>query len=509
MTMNQTAPEANEQPRVAPKRRKRRPAGIPVALVALLLVIALFFGGLMGFVIANKANPYKTQLQEAQERISSLENTMTMMGFSEENANADAWVFDDSGDLDEFNDLGASFNSDNNEILWGDSDMLGEMLEDTANPVVVAEFNGGTLMSNEVVEPYNQALATQVFGFGNVEDVAGNVLDDVLQQLVGDKILYQHAEELGLTELNEADQAAIREAAEAYYEEQKQFYSLSVETNGMSKEEADKAVDAYLADELGVTLDGIILSQTGDYWVQKLYEYVGKDVAVTDEDVQAAYDELLAEQQSLFTQYPDEYEYALISDTPIAYNIDNYRRVKHILLSFENPDDYVQAATLTDAIAQLDPQTQMDEISELQSQLDALYADLDAKAESIIAEINNGADFDDLIQQYGQDEAMLQEPYRTTGYYVSANSIRWAAEFIEGSMMLQEPGQVSIPVHTVNGVHIIQYVGDVEPGAVPLEDIRGDIEETVRSEKMQEVYEEQVSAWITEADPKYYPERLQ
>ena len=76
-------------------------------------------------------------------------------------------------------------------------------------------------------------------------------------------------------------------------------------------------------------------------------------------------------------------------------------------------------------------------------------------------------------------------------------------------MMLENVGDISVPVHTVSGVHIIKYVGDVTPGEVPLDSIRSILEAEVLAEKQELSYVEQEAQWIAAADVKYYPEKLQ
>ena len=76
-------------------------------------------------------------------------------------------------------------------------------------------------------------------------------------------------------------------------------------------------------------------------------------------------------------------------------------------------------------------------------------------------------------------------------------------------MMLEEPGQVSTPIHTVSGVHLIQYVADVPAGEVPLSEIQDALSEQVLEDLQEAAYNEQIAQWIADADAKYYPERLQ
>ena len=96
-----------------------------------------------------------------------------------------------------------------------------------------------------------------------------------------------------------------------------------------------------------------------------------------------------------------------------------------------------------------------------------------AKTDEIYQKLSEGADFADLIAEYGEDPGMQNEPTATRGYYVCADSENWDKNFTAGAMALQNVGDVSeTPVISTSGVHIIRYESDVTPGAVPLENIR-------------------------------------
>ncbi len=488
--------------------RRRRPRGVPHAVVAALLVITIFFGGLLGFVIANKTNTYHQQLTAAQARIVELENLLTMMGFSEGISDPNDFVFDDSDESDELGDL-AGDSANQSTVLWNEDGLISGMLEDSGEPITVAEFNGGELLSTEVIEPYNDQLATEAFGFGDAEQDSGNTLQTVMETLVADKISYLKAQELGLTELTDADLAALTAEMQTYYDEQKAFYRDTVDVTGMTEAEADAALDAFLKDEIGITLESLIEEEKDEYWRTKLFNEVTKSETATAEEVQSAYDSLLADQKARFAEYPDDYEFAIMSGETIAYNLPGYRYVKHILLTFDNPQDAIAVEDLYAQIAELNAETDFEQITALQEQLNGYYTALDAKADAIIAELNAGADFDALMLQHGQDEDMAVEPAKTTGYTVSADSLRFSADFVEGCMMLENVGDISVPIHTVSGVHIIKHVGDVTPGEVSIDAIRATLEAEVLAEKQELSYVEQEAQWITDAAVKYYPERLQ
>ena len=489
------------------RRRSHRPQGVPAALIALMVVVALFFGGLAGYAIGVRNNSYRKQLDAANERIATMENQMKLIGFSTDSSDPNAWTFDASGNGGELSDLSGATNDAS--AFWSEANGISQALSKDATPVVVAEFDGGELMSNEIADAYNDAMGMLMLNFGDPDSDADTVLNRVLKEELTKKVLHKKAEELGLTELNSADLAAIETDAQTEFNDHRAFYSGSVDTAGMTQAEADAAIDKYLADEVGLTLDSLIEQRKAEYWQDKLRDYIGASITVTDEEIQAAYDAKLADQTATFTESSEDFEYANMLGETIVFNPEGYRYVKHILLAFTDADAKNDASALISTIAALDPETQLAQIEEAQTQLDALYADLDQQANNLIEQINAGADFDALIAQYGQDDAMNYEPTKTKGYCVSANSTQWESAFVEGAMMLETPGQISVPIHTSSGVHIIRYESDVTPGPVPLADVRDQIVAEVREEKVDDAYDAQAEAWLAEANPRYYPERLQ
>ena len=79
--------------------------------------------------------------------------------------------------------------------------------------------------------------------------------------------------------------------------------------------------------------------------------------------------------------------------------------------------------------------------------------------------IADGANFADLIAEYGTDPGMQTEERRAKGYEIHANSSSYEANFHKAAMALEKVGDISEPVLGQSGVHIIQYLKDVPAGA--------------------------------------------
>ena len=67
---------------------------------------------------------------------------------------------------------------------------------------------------------------------------------------------------------------------------------------------------------------------------------------------------------------------------------------------------------------------------------------------------------------------MQTSPAKENGYPVSADSTNWVTEFRDAAMALENVGDVSEPVRSEYGIHIIKYVSDAVEGEVGLDAVR-------------------------------------
>ena len=491
------------------KRKKKR--GVPVGIVAILLVLVIvagvFFGIVLGYGLGR--NSSSGRLQEANEQIDEL------TGLVEEAAGQEVDVFTDeltaeneaalgelSGEVTQEEDEGQASAMMSGEAFGGVDEIKQE-------DVIVAEFNGGKLTSIEVNEEYNRQMTSFIFAGFSEDEVAESLITDVMEYMVSDRVLQKQARSLGLLELSSADKDLIATEAQASYDEQVDFYRSHVRENGMSEEQVTEAAKAFLAEAEGVTYDSVYADLESGWWSQKLYDHVIRDVNVDSAAVLALYQERLAEQKANFTAYPDDYEYAQKNGETIVYNLPDYRAVKLLQLSFEDADAIETVFALEEELETLDAEKDLTRISEIQNQLNAIYATPEKQAQEVAAKLAEGADFDQLLNQYGTDEGMKDAKLRESGYYVSEFSPLWHQNVISAAMLLENPGDVSAPVRTGEGVCILSYVGPVAAGEVAMDKVVDELTEEALQNAQLLAYENQVAAWIEAADVKYYPERMQ
>ena len=168
---------------------------------------------------------------------------------------------------------------------------------------------------------------------------------------------------------------------------------------------------------------------------------ITKDVKIDDAAVKAYYDQNQAQ-----------------------YTVKESRDVRHILLSVRKKDgavDYAKSRTLADDV----------------------YAQLDG-----------GGDFASLAKKYSQDPGS-----KDNGGKYTVNRGETVAPFEQSAFVL-EVGELSRPVRTEYGYHLIEPIGPVKPGHVtPLPEVRATILKELRSTKQNEA----VTEWAAEIRKDY------
>ena len=399
---------------------------------------------------------------------------------------------------------------------------------------LVATFDGGEVPLDEAESLYDLSV-TQYAQMGI--DVVAYGMDGILREVVVDTlaeeaIVQYMAGELGLG-LTEEQQAQFAEEAQATYDSQVDSYYQTYLAGQYESEEDGLAVAAQALNEMGYSYESYLDSLTSTQLSTNVYDHVTKDVAVTEEDIEAAYDEYVAADEANYAD-PYQFENAFSSGVTIYYTPEGYRNVKHILFKFDDDQatrydelsarladleaEQVAAAEAADATPAPEAEdgeaespraiTEIEaDIAQVSADLDALYEELMPEAEAAIERFNAGEDIDALIAELNDDTGMPE-----TGYAVSttaeASAQAWDPAFTEGALSIEEVGGLSAPVRGVYGIHLIYYAGDITPGATALEEVHDEVESLTLQNKISQTYADQVSAWKEELHLVTYPEHL-
>lgn len=398
---------------------------------------------------------------------------------------------------------------------------------------VVAEVNGESITKGEAEKMYawllNQVVAMNAqYGYTvdpAAADTISYVKENTLNVLVEGVALRQKLAELG-NGLTDADMEDIKTRAQ-------EEYDATVASLLSSGQSADEAEAVALMDSQGYTLDAIEYAVFREELENRLSEFVKQDVTVSEEDLQADYTTHVEEAQTTYAETPNQYINDVMNGAAIYYTPEGVRFIKNIVIGFteetnaliteKNSERYSKQleqymlqserdgkTDLTDAEA-LDYQTRLDtlaaDIERMTTELEALQAqgreEVRPQAEEVLEKAKaEGADFDALMAEYSSDTATGDLLDR--GYPVIAETTLYVQSFTDGSMALENIGDVSDLVESSYGFHILQYASDGQAGATPFESLKSDIEAHVLEEAQSEAINAKFTEWIEAANIKTY-----
>ena len=400
---------------------------------------------------------------------------------------------------------------------------------------VVASYDGGEVTANDVMgeftNNYSQTyyLYQYYFGYSMTADEVHSLMEESIDQHVRNAIVAEHFDET--MELSAEELAEVETLAQESFETA-QTGALDAAEGKTDKEK--QANTRVLLKQEGLTYDSIYANQLVSTKVSKMEQSLRDAVTeVSDEDLQAAYDAKVAEQQESYTD-GSSFESDMSGDSEIVcWMPEGYRTVKHILVIPEdelmstyktavsdlssaqstlegyqaelaalNDDDATEGARTAEEI-QADIDAAEASVASAQSAVEtAAQACLDSvkdKTDEIYARLEAGEDFEALIAEYGEDPGMQNEPTSSRGYYVSAASTNWEVNFRDAAMALENVGDYTMePVISGSGVHIIRYESDVTAGPVALDEVREALYAETLTEKQEANVTDTIEAWVAE-----------
>ncbi|MBR3019703.1 MAG: peptidylprolyl isomerase [Clostridia bacterium] len=401
------------------------------------------------------------------------------------------------------------------------------------NARVIIDVNGETInkkivsaaVQNQISqnEYYNQLFASNGYSGMYPTDEA-TITSEVIDSYVSQLVLKQKAYALGMNELTEEEQAHAEEHAKEYYQSfLDSVVSAYLPNSGLEGDELNAAAEKYVKENDITTVDGrstyddFLKSALENEAVEKLEADMIKDVTVSEEEIKADFDAKAEENKTQYESNPDLYGYNVMNGTAVYYAPAGYRIVKHILITETDEDSKASAeaedaladaqSALTNAAEDADKDALQAAVDEAQAAYDAAkaagMANAKAKAEEVYALATaEGADFDALITKYSTGSMPAE------GYAIREGYAYFVEPFVTAAMALENVGDVSEPVESTYGYHIIQYVSDVQEGPVDLETVRESISSSLLTAKQNEVSEATLKQWTDEAAVKTYADRM-
>ena len=269
---------------------------------------------------------------------------------------------------------------------------------------VICEYEGGIIFKEDVLASYAEfeSMAASYYGI-NLSDYGldRTYKEQIAQDLLNDAVIRRKAEEMGISPLDEETLAALDAEAEATFQTYIDSVAPSVDDGTMSEEQVRESAIAYL-ESMGYTKEGLLKSLVDTEVDNRVYAAVTEGVEVTDEDVQAAYDALTAEQQESFLD-DSAYNNARTNGDLIVWNPEGYRAVKHVLILFDD-DQSARYDELSATMTSLKDELALAEEAAAAGEAAETPADeAEAAVEAFVEEA--GAEAGEAIEEVAAEEA--------------------------------------------------------------------------------------------------------
>ena len=284
----------------------------------------------------------------------------------------------------------------------------------------------------------------------------------------------------------------------------------------ITKGDLDKQVDAQLKKQYGddYATNTKVQQQVKQAKQQALNSLVTQNILLqkatelnlkpSDDELNSKVDEQITQVKSQYTeegQFEDALKQANLTEDQLR---DEFK--KQIIMNAVQ-DDMLKDITVTDE----DVQTYYDENKDAQFSVGAganvshILVDSEETAKSLKAKIDAGADFATLAKENSKDTGTATKG-GSLGF-VPYNSTQYVAEFVEGFKNLKE-GEVSAPVKSQYGYHLIKATGLKAATVTPLDQVKDQIKSTLTQQMQSQTFNGKIEEWKTALKVKTYDDKL-
>lgn len=321
------------------------------------------------------------------------------------------------------------------------------------------------------------------------------------------------------------DEEALRQQAEINWNNSVEqiMANLSGITEDSSEEDRIAArADAlsYIESNYGYTEESFVAEMVQNMPLNTAYTDIlnelkttRTDLTATEEDILAAYNDVVKEEMEgvgndiqMYEFYQQYYGYTF------HYVPEGYRGILHILLKVDqelldqwtdlsarleeaqNASEVTGDAEPTEAPAETEePVTEEMVEAARQAILDSQKETID----TIKARLADGESFESLIAEFGTDPGMQNEDYLKNGYTVHPDSVQYDTNFTKAAAALEKVGDISDPVISSFGIHILYYLRDVPAGPMEItEEERAQLQSDIEEENLNLAFSEYFDAWV-------------
>lgn len=356
--------------------------------------------------------------------------------------------------------------------------------------VLASAYNGAvTVLQSEIQDEFDNMLSQYVayyaqYGYNVDEydtDLQASVAQETVQSKLSTAIVRHYAAENGY-ELTEEKKAELAAQVQTTLDNTREYLESYLSASGYTGDELTQAVEDQLT-QAGYSEESLMETAELNDVLNYLYEKATADIAVTEDEVKAAFDEKVATQKENYADL-DTFINDYVNENEILYTPEGVRLMECIYIAKVDGEATEDEATKAEAT----PEESAD-IAELSGY---------AKAKAVAASIAGGADFEEAMKAYNEDSSTEEQMLR--GYPVAEGSQLYGEEFIAGALALENVGDVSDVIATDYGYFILRYAKDLETGEVDFESRKETETEEALTNKKNDAYTEYVNKVLDEAD---------
>ncbi|MGN1108374.1 MAG: peptidylprolyl isomerase [Oscillospiraceae bacterium] len=322
-------------------------------------------------------------------------------------------------------------------------------------------------------------------GYDNDTDPANAVTissarQEIIDAIIEDRIVRAKFAEYGMSFTDEEKQSIQSDVDTGVAQiKSSLMQSLAAADETLTEEQltqqADERFDQILTD-CGLTMDALFGWQEVTVMKQKLTNEIGKDATYSYEDAQAQVQRVIDNLKAEYESDPASY----YGQAYASYWIpEGSRAVQAILVGF--------SSTVYQLMQQLRSEGRDDDADEYRT--DKL-ADIQSRYDEIMAKIDSGEDFEQLMNDYNEDGGNGM-------FLITPGTEIYGTEFVECAMGLENPGDVATCV-TDFGYYIVKYVDEVSVSEETLKATTESVQEYLLQNEKSKLYSAEYDKWKTE-----------
>lgn len=364
-------------------------------------------------------------------------------------------------------------------------------------------------------------------------------VEAAIEKFVNMGLIENKLTEAGKNDFTQSEDELLKGAAQSKYEE---FWQILYQRMKQSKEEVSEEEVTDIMDAQGYSVEAIYDELVAMERTHRAVDLFCPDVTITQEQVDAYYEErFVAPERERYQDNVALFEEEVVATNGESFFIpEGYRYIRQITLDY--PKEATKAAKglekkfsgamqavatafqkLSIAATQVED---LNELKDLRAEYDsankvamecreAWLAKLQAESEPLLRETFQdietrfaaGIDFKTLINDYSTDKT--EKNLSGDGYLFHPDSTSWPEAFVAAASALKQPGDISKPVYSETGIHILFYAAEAPTGEHVLTDeertqLNAATLQYYQNERLQELCD----TWRTNYDIETHPELL-